>query len=392
MPNENVEFVDSPSEEALEADPIRYTDVVLHSTDWTTETVVGQLQRGNIVLKPRFQRRDAWDRQRKSRFIESLVLGLPIPQIVLAESKTQRGSFIVLDGKQRLLSLLQFWGLGEGENNAYRLSGMEVLRHLSGRTYADLETGSEHSDDFRALTNQPIRTVVIKNWPDFDFLHLVFLRLNTGSVKLSPQELRQAMLPGKFTDFVDDRSIQSEGLKSLLGLTRPDYRMRDVELLARYLAFNQYLTTYKGRLKAFLDSTFQKLNAEWESCEVRVAEAVSQFDLALASLISVFGDAVARKPGSPQLNRAILDALLFYSSDPQIRLAIEARSDAVLAAYSQLFDDREFVSAVERDTAGVKNTVTRLRTWGAKLRQVTGLHFALPEISHEEIRFSGFWA
>jgi Protein of unknown function DUF262 len=80
---------------------------VVTGTDWTTETVVSQLKRGNIQLDPRFQRRDAWKRDRKSRFIESLIVGLPIPQIVLAESKRERGRFIVLDGKQRLLSILQ---------------------------------------------------------------------------------------------------------------------------------------------------------------------------------------------------------------------------------------------------------------------------------------------
>src|SRR4051812_41918067 len=85
---------------------------VVTGTDWTTETVVSQLKKGNIQLTPRFQRRDAWKKDRKSRFIESLIVGLPIPQIVLAESKSERGKFIVLDGKQRLLALLQFWGFG----------------------------------------------------------------------------------------------------------------------------------------------------------------------------------------------------------------------------------------------------------------------------------------
>src|SRR5215472_16456348 len=70
------------------------TAAVVSATDWTTETVVSQLKRRNIQLNPRFQRRDAWRRDRKSRFIESLIVGLPIPQIVLAESKKDRGKFI----------------------------------------------------------------------------------------------------------------------------------------------------------------------------------------------------------------------------------------------------------------------------------------------------------
>jgi hypothetical protein len=69
---------------------------------------VRQLDRGNININPSFQRRDAWTAARKSKFIESLILGLPIPQLVLAENKNQKGSYVIIDGKQRLLSLRQF--------------------------------------------------------------------------------------------------------------------------------------------------------------------------------------------------------------------------------------------------------------------------------------------
>ena len=81
---------------------------VLTSTDWTTETILTQLRRGNIELSPRFQRREAWTNKRKSAFIESIILGLPIPQLVLAERQDQRGTFLVIDGKQRLIALRRF--------------------------------------------------------------------------------------------------------------------------------------------------------------------------------------------------------------------------------------------------------------------------------------------
>ncbi len=146
---------------------------VVSGTDWTTETVVSQLKRGNIQLDPRFQRRDAWKRDRKSRFIESLIVGLPIPQIVLAESKRDRGKFIVLDGKQRLLSILQFWGLGQGDNNSYALSALTLRSDLIGKSFAKLSKDAAYEADFNALCNQPIRTVVIRNWKDTDLLHTV---------------------------------------------------------------------------------------------------------------------------------------------------------------------------------------------------------------------------
>src|SRR5687767_8254345 len=82
----------------------RLSEAVVSGSDWTTETILRQLERGNIVLNPDYQRRDAWRPARKSKFIESLILGLPIPQLVLAESRGRKGTFIVIDGKQRLLT------------------------------------------------------------------------------------------------------------------------------------------------------------------------------------------------------------------------------------------------------------------------------------------------
>ena len=79
--------------------------VTVSSRDWTVETIVRQIQQENIDLDPAFQRRNAWRDSRRSRLIESFVLGFPVPQLVLAESPRQRGSFIVIDGKQRLMTI-----------------------------------------------------------------------------------------------------------------------------------------------------------------------------------------------------------------------------------------------------------------------------------------------
>src|SRR5436190_8115778 len=87
-----------------------FSSAIIQATDWTLSTIADQVQRGRIQLKPRFQRRDAWTRPNKSKFIESLLLEFPIPQLVLAELPDQKGRYIVIDGKQRLLSILQFLG------------------------------------------------------------------------------------------------------------------------------------------------------------------------------------------------------------------------------------------------------------------------------------------
>ena len=78
---------------------ISFKESVVMNADWTIETIDNQIKKGNIDLQPSFQRRGAWDDKRKSRLIESIVVGMPVPNIVLAEQKDHRGRFIVIDGK-----------------------------------------------------------------------------------------------------------------------------------------------------------------------------------------------------------------------------------------------------------------------------------------------------
>ena len=170
------------------------TSAVVTAADWTVETILSQLKKGNIELSPRFQRREAWADARKATFIESLFLGLPVPQIVLAERRDRKGSYIVIDGKQRLLSIRRFGVTDSDEDfKPLTLSGLKNKRSLNGHTWSSLRDDTDFERDVAAYENQTIRTVVVRNWPDDSFLYLVFLRLNTGSVPLSPQELRQAL-------------------------------------------------------------------------------------------------------------------------------------------------------------------------------------------------------
>lgn len=135
MADDITEFANEDDEASSDLKLEDFSKAVLWGTDWTVETVLAQLKRGNIELNPRFQRRDAWNKTAKSRFVESVVLGLPIPQVVLAEHPEQRGRYIILDGKQRLLALMQFAGYAEGNANGFGLSGLDVRTDLARKKY-----------------------------------------------------------------------------------------------------------------------------------------------------------------------------------------------------------------------------------------------------------------
>jgi hypothetical protein len=384
------EFSNEEDGTLSEQDIRSFSQAVLWASDWTVETILSQLGRGNIEMNPRFQRRDAWNKPAKSRFVESLILGLPIPQIVLAERRDRRGQYIVLDGKQRLLTLLQFSGNAQGDNNLFRLSGLEARPDLRRRNFNNLRDNPELQDDFNAFQSHTIRAVIIRNWPSLAFLHLVFLRLNTGSLKLSPQELRQAIVPGEFSNFVDDCAAESQELQRLLGRNSPDPRMRDVELLVRYLSFQTQIESYAGRMKEFLDESSLALNEQWGHREQQLRELFLGFTESIRILEEIFGpDNVARKQGSRLFNRSIFDALSFYMGDPQLRLRMRERAEPVRQAYADLVADQEFQIAVESDTAGIPHTLSRLRLWGERLRNALDQRIAVPELRENRIAIPG---
>jgi hypothetical protein len=321
-----IEYADvTESEDDLQAiDPSLLGQAVVFGTDWTAATLIDQLRRGNIKLDPIFQRRDAWDPKRKSRFIESIVLGLPIPQIVLAEAKDDKGAFLVIDGKQRLLSLQQFAGVAT--DNPLMLNGLKFRKELNGKKYDDFQNDARLRNHRNAFDNQPIRTVVVKNWQKEDVLYLIFHRLNSETLPLSPQELRQALHPGPFLRFAAEYTQTVGGIHNALGILKPDFRMRDVELFVRYIAFQYSLNTYNGNLKTFLDNECKRLNSRWTTDESDIRHKAEQMEAAIKASYDIFGDKTFRKYDGhiyeTRFNRAVFDIITFYFAKEPLRRCV----------------------------------------------------------------------
>lgn len=380
------EEVGSESEEDIIQDKSSFGDAVIWGTDWTAETINNQLLRGNIDLFPKFQRRDAWSNKAKSRFIESLILGLPIPQIILAEKQSIRGKYIVIDGKQRLLTIRRFFSeKTDDEFKPLRLGGLEILKHLNGKTYENLKNNPEFTDELNQIENQSIRTTIIKNWPNESFLFTVFLRLNTGSIKLSPQELRQALHPGPFIDFADEFSIASEPIKKMLNLKKPDYRMRDVEIVIRYFANKYFLKEYEGNLKKAFDNTVKNLNDVWDSEKDRIIKDAENLNKAILFTIELFGN--PKKAFSKwneddfqnNFNRAIFDIMVFYFSIPELIDEANSKKPQILERFKTLCQtDDAFLTSFEHTTKSMENTFKRLTTWGEALADLLDVKVKVP--------------
>lgn len=362
------------SEEELNIDLSKFNQAVIWGTDWTTETMARQLEKGNIDLNPSFQRRDAWSEQEKSRLIESLMLGFPVPPIILAENKQKKNSYIVIDGKQRLLSIRRFYSnVSEKEFKEkslqekdvfkqLKLRGLDILENFNGKTYSQLQV--ENAEYINNLDNQSIRTIVIKNWPDEAFLYTVFLRLNTGSKKLSPQELRQALKPGAFLNFLDDETANSKAIKDMLNNKGADPRMKDIELALRYFALKCFPDKHKGNLKEFLDYTCENLNSNWECSEDVIRNLFKELESAIVFLKGLFepNSAFSRYTNGKcngRFNRSIYEVLTYYFSIETVRSAVEKKKEEFVNKFIELNDDAEFVYAVSDTTKDINRVVLR---------------------------------
>jgi hypothetical protein len=390
--NEYDELVDAFDDETdSESDVVLPSDkrAFLASSDWTVETILGQVRQGNIDLAPTFQRRSVWDDRRASRFIESVFLGLPIPQLILAEDKNRPGAFIVLDGKQRLITLERF----AAENGAQsepvlRLSKLEQLPELSGLTFNDVRANASLAGQLRRFLNQTIRTVIIAGWPDEDYLNLIFLRLNSGSVPLSGQELRQALKPGRFTSRVNEFAAQSDGLHAALGIGGPDFRMRDTELAVRYVSFGLFLERYSGNLKSFFDSITELLNSEWDFRSEEVEHSFASLELAIETAREVHGaHAFHRFNGvsfENRFNRAVFDLQTLCYSVPEIAAFAIQNQQPLQQAFADLCtQDRRFADSLQATTKSIDATFIRLDTWVAAVEQVAGASLPRPTMIDE---------
>ncbi|WP_377271653.1 DUF262 domain-containing protein [Peterkaempfera sp. SMS 1(5)a] len=386
---EEIESIGEEEDSDLEGiSEFDFAETSLAPTDWTVETILSQLKDTALDLNPDFQRRDAWTVARKSKFIESLMLGLPVPQLVLAEEDPDDGTYIVIDGKQRLITLEKFFDDKEG----FKLVGLSALEHLNGLTCTQLSEDPVHKKYVRRLKNRTIRTVVIRKWPSNSFLHLVFHRLNHQTLPLSPQELRQALSPGRFTTFADRYAAESRQINSLLGISKADFRMRDVELLVRFIAFRFRIAEYSGNLKKFLDDACEVLNGDWITKKDEVEAAAASCDNAIDITREIFDkDAFHRYTAGGyerRFNRTVFDIMAFYFSSSEIASAALDRRVAVKREFERLsLEDSDFADSLKSTTKTLDATSRRFRVWGEALSRVLDQSFPIPHLEGKRISY-----
>lgn len=351
---------------AQDLKPEDLSALVVYSRDWTIETINNQIAQENIFLNPKFQRRNAWNDTRRSKLIESLITGLPVPEIVLAENPVKPKSFIIIDGKQRLLTIAGFIDPTIGYWKKSELKDLTLRADLVGKTYDQLKGDAGFVDDYRRLLNADVRCTIIGNVKNKDVLYDIFYRLNTGSVPLSTQELRQVLHKGRFADFLITTTDSFRPLHKVLGLSEPDARLRDAEILLRFIALQLFGDKYRGNLKEFLDDAMEAATSDWKKYEPLVTSAASKLDDAIEVLKDVFGYArIGRKYVNGQwegrFNRVLFEVEAFYfRSLPSAK--VKAGKQKFITKFCKLCDENnDFRSSIEATTKTNERYETRFR-------------------------------
>lgn len=214
------------------------------------------------LVKPELQRNYVWDKIEASRFIDSLLLGLPVPSVFLAQTEDEK--LLIVDGYQRIMTVRDFVrGVFSGDGRGFRLSrSKKINTRWQGKSFAELDDAEQ-----RRIKNTTIHAIIfVQKHPrnDDTSLFQVFERINTSGRTLLPQEIRNCVAQGGLNTMLFELNCGSQW-RELFGLPEPESRMRDMEFILRFFALSspEYAagTTERLSLRQFLD-TFMKTHRE----------------------------------------------------------------------------------------------------------------------------------
>lgn len=350
---------DDELDEDVQSNLQELANITVTSRDWTVETIVNQIEKGNIDLNPKFQRRNAWDDTRRSRLIESLIIGMPVPEIVLAENPEEKGAFIVIDGKQRLTTIIGFINKSNLIQQYWdkpKLKGLKTRKDLNGATFDELNSKNKWLSELKRFNNHDIRCTIITGLKSQDVLYDIFYRLNTNSVPLSTQELRQVLNKGAFADYLIEVTSTKQPLHKVIGLQGPDNRLRDAELILRFIAFYLFGKKYKSNLRKFLDETMREINTNWDKYKVKVSEIYSDFNKTISLLESIFelqniGRKFTEKKWDKNFNRALFEVEVYYCMHLLNKKITKVEKDKFIDEFKKLCSqDSDFRRSIEAST------------------------------------------
>ncbi len=322
-----------------------------------------------LNLRPEYQRRLVWDRKKKSLFIESLLMNIPVPPVFLYETDLSR--YEVMDGQQRLNTILEFYG------NQLKLTGLDTWSPLNGLTYLKCPPRIKSGLDRRRISANVLLAESASTPAEVNFIRrTVFERLNTGGQQLNAQELRNSLYSGPFNDLIielagnrlfdqiweippyEDHYRKEEGyISPELAENKLFKRMTDCEIVLRFFTFRNS-SSIKGSVRSMLDSC---MDEKREADKSQIDELRTAFTESLETAHKIFGARTfqVRDPkGSWKLSQPLFDAVMVATN------ILIAKKDSLILNRSKLSKDLHDVLAVPETydiVVGKPNTAIAIR-------------------------------
>lgn len=329
--------------------------VATYPIDFTIDSINNQIEADNILLDEDFQRYLVWDENKQSKLIESLYLNIPIPVCYFAE--LEDGKYSVIDGKQRLSSISIFL------SNDLILKNLKIASELNGKKQRTLEP-----EQLRKIESRTIRCIVILKESDSDVCREIFDRLNSNSVPLNKQELRNSTFRGKFNDFLKELA-KNKAFQNIRGVDKEDKRMNNCELALRYFAFKEKLSSYRPPLAEFLDNYLKEGN---KFSDEKIELEKKAFIEIVKKIHFVFDKNAFRrydliqKVWETRINKAIFDVIMLSFTNIDIQI-IKKDKEKIIDAFKDICGLTEFNESITTWTKTIKAINARLNLWRDRL-------------------------
>ena len=358
---------DSKLIESISDENETYSDDALYNitsfgTDLSFREITLMYDEGDL-LKPELQRKYVWTKNEASRFIDSILLGLPVPSIFLA--KTSDDKRLIVDGYQRIMTVYDFTkGTFSDDGKVFKLSKSENINEKwRGKTFKELT-----EEQKRRIRTSPIHAIVFEQKQPLDDtgMYQIFERINTGGRVLKPQEIRNCVYHGKYNQMLFDLNKESTW-RNIIGCDKEDTRMSDIELILRFFAFcelfnrseiNQKQINLVKYLNDFMASKKNISDKQVESDKSKFLEVINYIYENIGEHAFRTGkvkndDFVWAK----KINPVVFDAVCVATYKVKHKSKIVDLEDK----YKKLLTDEDFLKVTKQRTTNIENIKQRIR-------------------------------
>ncbi len=330
-------------DEGIEEIPFRY-EITSYGADYPVDSLIKRIK-DDIIFVPPFQRKYVWNITQASKFIESLILGLPVPGIFLSK-ENETGKLLIVDGQQRLMSLFHFYE-GVFKKKEFALTGLSS-EDLNGKTYKTLNP----TDKIRLDDSIIHATIVRQDEPNDEesSIYLIFERLNTGGKPLAPQEIRACIYYGNFNELLNDLQI-NPSWRHVFG--KENDRLKEQELILRFFALYYNWRTYTKTLKGFLN----KFMASNRNFELYTYEELNSL---FSKTIHLFATKLGKRSfriGNP-FNAAAFDSIMIGVAERIRESTID--EEKFVQKYEEIMSNPEFIKRIKSGTSDEKIVKERI--------------------------------